>query len=113
MSSNILSSSKPNKSIVIPITSDVDLLQLHSLNSSRYPYLLQSIAQPDGRPGYDILFACPQQSLVLDANEKLEIHNAIDDSPAQNLSNYQCEQKDDKFLFEFEKIVESNPVVEN
>lgn len=44
------------------------LLALHRSNPVRYPYLLQSSA--GGR--YDILFACPGQSLVLDANGQLD-----------------------------------------
>ena len=41
-----------------------DLVDLHASDSLRYPHLLQSTAQ--GR--YDILFACPEESLVLDAH---------------------------------------------
>ncbi|UCC55758.1 MAG: aminodeoxychorismate synthase component I [Gammaproteobacteria bacterium] len=40
-----------------------DLIDLHDSDPSRYPHLLQSTAH--GR--YDILFACPEESLVLDA----------------------------------------------
>jgi anthranilate synthase component 1 len=45
----------------------VDLLALHRSHPARYPHLLQSTAH--GR--YDILFACPGDSLVLDAGEQL------------------------------------------
>jgi anthranilate synthase component 1 len=45
-----------------------DLLSLHRLNPQQYPFLLQSTA--NGR--YDILFACPGQSLVLHADENLD-----------------------------------------
>ncbi|MGB5474004.1 MAG: aminodeoxychorismate synthase component I [Gammaproteobacteria bacterium] len=45
----------------------VNLLALHQSNPARYPHLLQS-ATP-GR--YDILFACPGDSLVLDAAGRL------------------------------------------
>jgi len=41
-----------------------DLADLHDSNPLRYPHLLQSTAH--GR--YDILFACPDESLVLDEN---------------------------------------------
>ena len=41
-----------------------DLVDLHDSDPSRYPHLLQSTAH--GR--YDILFACPEASLVLDAH---------------------------------------------
>ena len=58
-----------NKPIVVPVAvNNLDLLELHSLNPSRYPYLLQSVAQSPGQPSYDILFACPQFSLKLMAN---------------------------------------------
>jgi anthranilate synthase component 1 len=43
-----------------------DLLALHSAQPARYPHLLESVSQgPQGR--YDILFAFPQESLVLEA----------------------------------------------
>ncbi|MFV1973735.1 MAG: aminodeoxychorismate synthase component I [Thiohalobacterales bacterium] len=41
-----------------------DLVDLHDSDPARYPHLLQSTAH--GR--YDILFACPGESLVLDAH---------------------------------------------
>lgn len=48
-----------------PLAGTVDLLALHRRQPVRYPYLLQSAAAgtPQGR--YDILFAFPQDSLVL------------------------------------------------
>ena len=46
------------------IDRSVDLLGLHRRNPRRYPHLLQSTAH--GR--YDILFACPGDSLLLDAD---------------------------------------------
>jgi hypothetical protein len=41
-----------------------DLVDLHDSDPARYPHLLQSTAH--GR--YDILFACPEESLVLNAH---------------------------------------------
>jgi anthranilate synthase component 1 len=50
-----------------PIDPGVDLVELHCCNPRRYPHLLQSTAH--GR--YDILFACPGDSLLLDADNTL------------------------------------------
>jgi anthranilate synthase component 1 len=49
------------------LNTTIDLLALHRLHPARYPHLLQSTAH--GR--YDILFACPGDSLVLDAGQRL------------------------------------------
>jgi anthranilate synthase component 1 len=54
--------------IVRELNSAVDLLALHRSHPARYPHLLQSTAH--GR--YDILFACPGGSLVLDATGRLQ-----------------------------------------
>jgi anthranilate synthase component 1 len=53
--------------IVTVLESTFNPLDLHRLNPVRYPHLLKSTAQ--GR--YDILFAFPGASLVLDANGRL------------------------------------------
>jgi len=45
----------------------VDLLALHQLNPQRYPFLLESVAAGHGHARFDILFAFPQQAIVLDA----------------------------------------------
>jgi len=46
----------------------IDLITLHQSRPARYPHLLQSVI-----PGrYDILFACPGDSLVLDAAGRLQ-----------------------------------------
>ena len=79
-------------SLVIQAVSDsVDLLRLHELNPSRYPYLLQSVAQSVGQTHYDILFAWPQQSLVLRSDGALEIQDAsgttVSDSAVDGLDN--------------------------
>ncbi len=52
-------------SISIAVSSAFDLLDLHRLNPSRYPHLLQSASiGPQGR--YDVLFACPGKTLRSD-----------------------------------------------
>jgi anthranilate synthase component 1 len=38
----------------------VDLLRLHAANPARYPFLLQTLG---GTPGWDILFAFPEQKI--------------------------------------------------
>ncbi len=56
---------------VCALAQPVDLLQLHRLSPQRYPFLLQStVARPPlGR--YDILFACPGESLALEGGGRL------------------------------------------
>ncbi|MDH3980809.1 MAG: aminodeoxychorismate synthase component I [Gammaproteobacteria bacterium] len=54
--------------IVRELNRAVDLLALHHSQPARYPHLLQSTAH--GR--YDILFACPGETLELDASGNLE-----------------------------------------
>ena len=54
------------------VAADVDLPGLHVHDPEFYPYLLQSTSR-DGRLGrYDILFANPEQSLVLNHHGELE-----------------------------------------
>ena len=55
--------------ITRPVDSAFELVDLHRLNPARYPHLLKSTAQ--GR--YDILFAFPGDSLVLDADGSLQV----------------------------------------
>ncbi len=43
----------------------LDLSSLHLANNNRYPYLLESTALGASRGDYDILFAFPKQSIVL------------------------------------------------
>jgi len=50
---------------------DIDLLELHERNPSRYPGLLESVARGNVLSRYDILFAFPQESLSLDSSGKL------------------------------------------
>ena len=60
--------------IVRSVGSAVNPVDLHRLNPHRYPHLLQSTAQ--GR--YDILFAFPGASLLLDADGKLDTPATVD-----------------------------------
>jgi anthranilate synthase component 1 len=53
--------------VVHEVAQHLDLLDLHRLNPARYPHLLQSAAH--GR--FDILFAFPEDSLILDARGTL------------------------------------------
>ncbi len=48
-----------------------DLLCFHQLNAHRYPYLLKSSAARENNTQYDILLACPQYHLTLDADKSL------------------------------------------
>jgi anthranilate synthase component 1 len=56
------------KPVMQPVAQDCDLVELHRLHPARYPGLLQSTAH--GR--YDILFAFPGDSLVLDPAGRLQ-----------------------------------------
>ena len=47
----------------------VDLRTLHHHAPSRYPFLLQSTAAASNRGRFDILFACPGETLVLEHQE--------------------------------------------
>lgn len=52
-----------------PLAGPVDLLDLHRLNPSRYPFLLQTTDRSSGGHNrYDILFAFPGRHLVLNNN---------------------------------------------
>ena len=46
---------------------DLNLPALHRLAPQRYPFLLQSTASASSLAGFDILFACPGESLVLES----------------------------------------------
>ena len=50
-----------------------DLLQLNARFPDRYPHLLASTAKGNAQARYDILFACPQETLVADS-----CHNFLD-----------------------------------
>ncbi len=51
---------------------DCDLLELHRSHPTRYPYLLESVAQNSSTGRYDILFAFPGDSLVLNSQDDLK-----------------------------------------
>ena len=48
-----------------------DLAHFNKLDAQRYPYLLKSSASGRNNTQYDILFACPQYELILDADKSL------------------------------------------
>jgi len=48
-----------------------DLARLHRLTPSRYPHLLESVAHGTPQARYDVLFAFPGDSLVLESNGTL------------------------------------------
>jgi len=52
-----------------------DLALLHSANPQRYPFLLESVAQGSTEARYDILFAFPQASIVLNNKGQLSAEN--------------------------------------
>lgn len=55
-----------------------DLLDLHEANPARYPYLLESVAHDDLNARFDILFACPQQTLALNRLDEDDFLNRFD-----------------------------------
>jgi len=62
------------------------LLQLNKQNPGRYPYLLASSAAAQNNTQFDILFACPLYSLVLEADKTL--YRVSDDRVKTSLSGY-------------------------
>jgi anthranilate synthase component 1 len=60
-----------HSTFIEPVDGFPDLLALHEANSLRYPYLLESVAHGNPQARYDILFAFPGESLVLDADNRL------------------------------------------
>jgi anthranilate synthase component 1 len=48
----------------------IDLLALHAVNPERYPFLLESAASASGQNRFDILFACPHESIAATAGER-------------------------------------------
>ena len=53
------------------VSASVDLAWLHQKNPERYPYLLQSVATGTAQGRFDILFAFPRESIVLDSKFRL------------------------------------------
>jgi anthranilate synthase component 1 len=54
-----------------------DLARLHRLSPARYPHLLESVAHGTPQARYDILFAFPGDSLVLESNGTLRHNGAL------------------------------------
>jgi anthranilate synthase component I len=54
---------------------NADLVELHELNPSRYPYVLASTASSGDNGRFDVLFAFPQQQLRLDGDA---LHSDVD-----------------------------------
>jgi anthranilate synthase component 1 len=67
-----------------------DLLLLHSKNVERYPFLLQSTSENNKNSRFDILFAFPQKSLILNSDFKLYLDNKL--CPKNNFLNLLDEQ---------------------
>ncbi len=62
----------------VPVESDFDLLDLHVLNSGRYPHLLESSAHgPQGR--FDILFAFPGETITLSELHAFDFLRKLDE----------------------------------
>jgi len=59
--------------IILPLPFDTDLLRLHQLDPIRYPCLLESVAPQPGLARYDLLFAGPQQELLLTRDGQLRL----------------------------------------
>ena len=70
--------------IVRAVDKTFNPVDLHRMNPARYPHLLKSTAQ--GR--YDILFAFPGASLVLDSNAKLTVPATVDPSANDFLATF-------------------------
>ena len=60
------------------LPASTDLRALHRLNPARYPFLLQSTAVSTDLGRYDILFAFPGDSLVLDEPGQLSGRHNIE-----------------------------------
>ncbi len=74
-------SNSTNQLTIVTLEGCPDLLSLHSNNNERYPFLLQSTSLENNNNSknsrYDILFAFPQQRLVLRNNFKLYLDNQL------------------------------------
>lgn len=75
-----------------------NLLALHQLNSTRYPFLLESVATSTGEAetsNFDILFAFPQETLTLSNSYKLDGYGKINnDDFLSNLSHWWKTKRD-------------------
>jgi anthranilate synthase component 1 len=82
--------------VIQPVRQGCDLVELHRCHTSRYPCLLQSTAH--GR--YDILFAFPGDSLVLDASGNLQGEGDcqhVSGDFLEGLDQWWCENSDVNF----------------
>ena len=67
-----------------------DLLRFIEFKRERYPYLLSSSAARQNNTQHDILFACPQHALTLNADKSLQLsstssHSKVDESLTTDL----------------------------
>ena len=88
--------------VVQRIDKPFDLLALHELNSARYPYLLQTVAQTSQQVHFDILFACPQQTLALASTG--ELSRITGSADATNSIEKNSDKKNPDFLNAFEHL---------
>ena len=65
---------------------EVDLASFCYKNKERYPFLLESVNHNENNR-YSILFAFPQESIVLQDNSKFDFLNEIDKKCRQNTTN--------------------------
>lgn len=63
--------------MITPLASCINLHSLHRLDRERYPFLLQSTAENESLGHYDILFACPGETIVADS-ETLDFLDRLD-----------------------------------
>ncbi len=66
---------KENTLHIKQLNQTLDLLAVHHINPTRYPFLLESVAKNKTIGRYDILFAFPQASLWLDAEGQVHTSN--------------------------------------
>ncbi|MEJ2142041.1 MAG: aminodeoxychorismate synthase component I [Gammaproteobacteria bacterium] len=73
-------SSQPSVSAKMPgvkrLQGCINLRSLHATNPQRYPYLLESTAQSENTQ-YSLLFAFPEDFLILDAKQQLSYNDKI------------------------------------
>ncbi len=89
-----------SSTFIEPVDGFPDLLALHEANPQRYPYLLESVAHGNLQARYDILFAFPCESLVLDADMNLhaDVRALNGDDFLLNLDSWWQEQRQESSL---------------
>ncbi len=97
--SGSVTTSTTNKLSVVTYKGCTDLLALHTSNKKRYPFLLQSTSNQNKNSRFDILFAFPQNALVLKNNFKLYFDGK------------QCEN--DNFLEQLDQVFLNNQTTKN